>query len=194
MRTSLPSDWVKWLFSALLATTVTLVVAEAAPAGASGSPSSWQNAQVGLTYPIYRPSVTLGMGQTSFQLLQCVPGKDESVYATYGAAYTPAANFGKKSGFSIGEGYPAICANGGAVMAVGTRTEKGITIEVSVYCDAAHIKSCTLGSGVNNGYVLQWRQPYKPPQALKERTQMYLDTSRLTLAQALSIAGGLKPA
>jgi hypothetical protein len=36
--------------------------------------------------------------------------QDESVFAEYGSAYM-GRNFGKVRGFSIGEGYPQICAN-----------------------------------------------------------------------------------
>jgi hypothetical protein len=114
------------------------------------------------------------------------------VAATFGTAYRPATNFGKTAGFSVAEGYPSICANGGALLAVGSRTEGDLTIDVSVFCDAAHIKRCTLSSGVRNGYVLQWRQPFKSTQFLKVRTQMFLDTSRLTLAQALNVARGFE--
>jgi hypothetical protein len=193
MKTPFRTQCEKLLFSAAVAASVTLVVAHAAPAGASGSPSSWENAQVGLTYPVYEPSVTLGLHQTSFTLLSCTPGRDASVAATFGNAYKPATNFGKTKGFSVAEGYPAICANGGALLAVGTRTVGHLDIHVSVYCDAAHLKSCTLASGVQSGYVLQWTQPFKSSQFFKERTQMFLDTSRLTLSQALNIAQGFEP-
>jgi hypothetical protein len=158
-----------------------------------GLPNPWENAQVGLTYPLYQPVTTLGLARTSFHPISCGTGKEESVFATYGTAYTPSTNFGKTKGFSVGEGYPMYCANPGISKSIETKTVGSDTIHISVYCDPSQMKTCTLASGVKNGYLLQWAQPYKPTQALKKRTQMSLDTSLLTLTQAMSVVGGLKP-
>ncbi|HXW78959.1 MAG TPA: hypothetical protein VEJ84_05645 [Acidimicrobiales bacterium] len=173
-----------------------LLGALAIPAAASGSPNPWEGAQVGLTYPVYQPKTALALPRSSFKLLSCGAGQDESIFATYGTAYDPASNYGKTVGFSIAEGYPAICANPGTAKQVGiwiVGIPKGtVEVRVSVYCDPAQFQSCTTASGAKNGYVLQWAQPYTSAQYLKKQTQMFMDTSRLTLAQAFHIVAGVR--
>src|SRR5271170_5778152 len=50
------------------ATAIGLLLASLASAMGVGA---WQNAQVCLTYPLYKPTVTLGLKQTAFKLLPC---------------------------------------------------------------------------------------------------------------------------
>ncbi len=183
--------------SAVLATTGALLGGLALPAAASGSGNPWEGAQVGLTYPLYQPKTVLALPQASFKLLSCGAGQDDSVFATYGTAYSPPSNYGKTAGFSVGEGYPYICANPGTAKQVGVWTvgmpNGSVKVRVSVYCDPEQFKSCTTASGVKSGYVLQWAQPYTSAQYLKKATQMFIDTSRLTLPQALHVVAGLRP-
>jgi hypothetical protein len=168
----------------------------AGPAMASGSPNPWEGAQVGLTYPVYQPKTVLGLPLSNFKLLSCPAGQDESVFATFGTAPAGSTNVAKTSGFSIAEGYPNICFIPGATKQVGTRTigiPKGtVNVRVSVYCAPAQFKTCTVASGVKNGYVLQWAQPYQAGTSLKKQTQTFVDTSGLTLAQALHIVAGVR--
>jgi hypothetical protein len=178
--------------------TATLLAALAVPAAASGSPNPWEGAQVGLTYPVYQPKTVLGLARASFRLLSCGAGQDESIFATYGKAYSPPSNFGKTMGFSVAEGYPYICANPGTAKQVGV-WKVGIpygtvNVRVSVYCDPEQFDTCTTATGVKNGYVLEWAQPYQSTQYLKKATQMFIDTSRLTLPQALHIVAGVRAA
>jgi len=174
------------------------LAALAVPAAASGNPNPWEGAQVGLTYPVYQPKTVLALPRASFKLLSCGVGQDKSVFATYGTAYNPSSNYGKTVGFSIAEGYPDICANPGTAKEVGiwiVGIPNGVVqVRVSVYCDPAQFKNCTTASGVKNGYVLQWAQPYTSAQYLKKQTQMFVDTSRLTLAQAFHIVAGVRAA
>ena len=178
--------------------TAALLGGLALPAAASGSPNPWEGAQVGLTYPVYQPKTVLALPRSSFKLLSCGAGQDESVYATYGTAYSPSSNYGKTVGFSIAEGYPDICANPGTAKQVGlwiVGVPKGIVkVRVSVYCDPEQFNNCTTASGVKNGYVLQWAQPYTSAQYFKKQTQMFIDTSRLTLEQAFHIVAGIRSA
>ncbi len=173
-----------------------LLATLAVPASAMGSPNPYDNAQVGITYPVYQPKTTLGLPISSFKLLSCGTGQDESVYATYGKAYTPESNLGKLPGFSISEGYPTICSNPGTSWQVGVWNvgiPKGeVKVRVSVYCSPAVLKYCTTASGVKSGYVLQWAQPYQFATTPKKQTQMFIDTSRLTLPQALHIVAGIR--
>lgn len=173
-----------------------VLAALALPASAMGTPNNFENAQVGLTYPVYQPKTVLGLPQSSFKLLSCGTGQDESVYATYGKAYTPVSNLGKVAGFSIAEGYPTICNNPGTKWQVGVWTvgipNGSVKVRVSVYCSPAVLKYCTTANGVKAGYVLQWAQPYKFGTSPKKETQMFIDTSRLTLTQALHVVAGIR--
>ena len=175
---------------------VATLAALAVPAAAMGGPDPYDDAQVGLTYPVYQPMTVLGLPLTSFKLLPCAAGQDESVSATYGQAYTPISNFGKLPGFSIAEGYPDICANPGISWQVGIWNvgipKDMVSVKVSVYCDPAVLKNCTVASGVKSGYVLQWAQPYQFGTSPAKQTEMFIDTSLLTLPQALHIVAGIR--
>jgi hypothetical protein len=173
-----------------------LLAALAVPAAAAGAPSPWEGAQVGLTYPVYQPKTVLSLPLSDFKLLSCTPGQDESVSAIYGSGFRSPVNAGKTTGFLVAEGYPQVCFIPGAAKGVGTWTvgipNGTVKVGVSVYCAPAQFKTCTTASGVKNGYVLQWAQPYKSTQFLKKQTEIIVETSKLTLAQALHIVAGLR--
>ncbi|HTT89595.1 MAG TPA: hypothetical protein VMF65_08560 [Acidimicrobiales bacterium] len=173
-----------------------VLAALAVPASAMGSPNPYDNAQVGLNYAVYQPKTILGLPMSSFKLLSCGTGKDESVYATYGKAYTPESNLGKLPGFSVAEGYPAVCNNPGTSWQVGVWNvgipNGHVKVRVSVYCSPAELKYCTTAAGVKSGYVLQWAQPYQFGTSPRKQTQMFIDTSRLTLPQALHVVAGIR--
>jgi hypothetical protein len=183
--------------AAAAAGTGALLAALAIPASASGNPNPWAGAQVGLTYPVDQPQTVLALHRSSFRLLSCGSGQDESVFATFGTAYVPASNFGKTVGFSMAEGYPYICANPGEAKQVGVWKvgipNGTVSVRVSVYCDPEQFKTCTAASGAKNGYVLEWAQPYRSNAFFKKQTQMFMDTSRLTLPQALHVVAGVRP-
>jgi hypothetical protein len=132
-----------------------VLAALAVPAAAMGSPNPYENAQVGLNYPVYQPKTLLGLTMSSFKLLPCAVGQDESVYATYGKAYTPESNLGKLAGFSIAEGYPTICNHPGTSWQVGIWNvgipRAMVSVRVSVYCSPAVLKYCTVTNGVTSG-------------------------------------------
>jgi hypothetical protein len=172
------------------------LAALAVPATAMGGPNPYDDAQVGLTYPVYQPMTVLGLPLTSFKLLPCAAGQDESVYATYGKAYAPLSNLGKLPGFSIAEGYPTICNHPGTSWQVGIWNvgipKAMVSVRVSVYCSPAVLKYCTVGNGVKSGYVLEWAQPYQFGTSPAKQTEMFIDTSLLTLPQALHIVAGIR--
>ena len=173
-----------------------ILAALAVPAAAMGGPNPYDDAQVGLTYPVYQPTTLLGLPMTSFKLLPCAAGQDESVYATYGKAYTPLSNLGKLPGFSIAEGYPDICNHPGTSWQVGIWNvgipKDMVSVKVSVYCSPAVLKYCTVANGVKSGYVLQWAQPYQFGTSPAIQTEMFIDTSLLTLPQVLHIVAGIR--
>jgi hypothetical protein len=172
------------------------LAALAVPAAAMGGPNPYDDAQVGLTYPVYQPTTLLGLPMTSFKLLPCPAGQDESVYATYGKAYTPLSNLGKLPGFSIAEGYPAICTHPGTGWQVGIWNvgipKAMVSVAVSVHCSPAVLKYCTVANGVKSGYQLGWVQPYQFGTSPQKQTEMYIETSLLTLPQALHIVAGIR--
>ncbi len=179
-----------------LAGTGATVTALAVPVAAMGSPNPYENAQVGLTYPVYQPKTLLGLSMSSFKLLACGGGQDESVYATYGKAYAPESNLGKLPGFSLAEGYPTVCNHPGTSWQVGIWNvgipKTMVSVRVSVYCSPAVLKYCTVPNGVKAGYVLQWAQPYEFGTSPAKQTQMFMDTSLLTLPQALHVVAGIR--
>jgi hypothetical protein len=176
--------------------TAATLTALATPVAAMGSPNPYENAQVGLTYPVYQPKTLLGLSMSSFKLLPCAVGQDESVSATYGKAYAPESNLGKLPGFSIAEGYPTVCNHPGTSWQVGIWNvgipKTMVSVRVSVYCSPAVLKYCTVANGVKSGYVLEWAQPYQFGTSPAKQTQMFMDTSLLTLAQALHVVAGFR--
>ncbi|MEI7972111.1 MAG: hypothetical protein WCI10_06180, partial [Actinomycetota bacterium] len=54
------------------------------PVGAMGSGDPYEDAQVGLTYGVYKPAETLGLRLKHFQLLECQPGMENWVATRYG--------------------------------------------------------------------------------------------------------------
>ncbi len=49
-----------------------------------------------------------------------------------------------------------------------------------------------MANGVKSGYVLQWAQPYQFGTSPAKQTEMFIDTSLLTLPQALHIVAGIR--
>jgi hypothetical protein len=159
------------------------------PSGvSSGSPSQWNNIQVGVTYRLYQPGKTLGFKLNSkIKSLSCGKGHEIWVAATYG---TYKGSLGSNTkGFALYEGHP-ICSNPAESTKVGSPTIQGVKARLGVYCTPP--KKCTAAQGVKNGFTLQWTA--KPSKPYKKTTQMQLDTAKLTMAQLLTIAKGLKPA
>jgi hypothetical protein len=172
----------------LLVPTVLGVLFLAAPVFAahdSGSPSKWENIQVGITYRLYQPGATLGYKLNKLKPASCGKGHEPWVVATYGT-YKGILN-GKTKGFALYEGHP-ICSDPAESTKVGNLTIMGVKAYVGVYCDPA--KHCTKADGVKSGYTVQWKA--KPSSPYKKNTQMQLDTSKLTWTQLTKIAKGLK--
>jgi len=69
---------------ALLGSVLMGVAAAAPAAAAADGPGRFAQAQVGLDYTVYRPTTTLGLKRSSFQLFICGTG-DESISADYGS-------------------------------------------------------------------------------------------------------------
>lgn len=172
-----------------LAVVAVLALAVTGVALAKGDP--WPPAQKKLTYPLYKPSATFGLPLAGFVTQPCAPGTDSSIFASYGAGSSPNA-FGHSRGFMLGEAYPEQCSDFGDAQLAGTRTMNGVKAQVFVYCNPPG-KKCAFADGVKFGYVVRWHQPAPKTGTRHKRTLITLISSKLTFAELLKIAAGLKP-
>jgi hypothetical protein len=148
---------------------------------AASAADFWSAANARLSYPIYRPTATLGYRISSSGYEPCPGGRSKaSLDATYGTY--KGVLMSKTKGFGIFEGSPAICSDPGEFTPHGTRTISGVKATLGVYCDAP--KRCSLAQGVQNGYILLWRHG---------ATRIQMDSAHLTLAQLLGVASSLEP-
>ncbi|MBA3718556.1 MAG: hypothetical protein H0W87_10070 [Actinobacteria bacterium] len=144
----------------------------------SGSPSKWENIQVGITYRLYHPGNTLGNKLKKLKTISCGTGKEPWVAGTYGTS---------PRGFDIYEGHP-ICSDPGETTRVGNPTVMGVKGYLGVFCPPP--KTCTVSQGFKNGFLLTWNA--KPSKPYKKNTTIQINTSHLTLAQLMKVANGLK--
>jgi hypothetical protein len=166
------------------------VLALAATGGALAKGDPWRSTQTKVSYPVYRPTVTAGLTLTGFAIQPCGPGKDGSIFASYGRGSSP-SGFGHFRGFMIGEAYPFQCSDFGDAGRVGTRAVNGVAARVFAYCEPPGRK-CTFADGVKHGYVVQWNQPAPKTGSRHKRTLITLISSRLAFGELLRIAGGLE--
>ena len=166
-------------------TTITTIAAVAvfglSALAALAATDPWHAAHARLSYPIYKPAQTLGYKISSFGYQPCPGGKSRSsIYATYGTY--KGTLLSNTKGFGIFEGSPAICSDHAEYWPQGTRLIGGVKAALGVYCDVP--KHCTLAQGLKNGYILLWK---------RGATRIQMDSSHLTLAQFLKVAGSLTP-
>ena len=133
----------------------------ATPANAKGSGDKFGDAQAGLTYGVYKPTNTLGLKRSMFQVMKCQPGMEKWVAASYG--------FGKKRIDIYQNKLDDYCSDAGMSKEVGTTTIKGVLARVFVYCEPWMPKAyaaCTARDIAKfGGYLLFVPSPklnYKP--------------------------------
>jgi hypothetical protein len=143
-----------------------------------GSPSKWDNIQVGLTYRLYQPKVKLRLKQKSVKTVSCGTGKEPWVAGAYGT---------NKRGFSIYEGHP-ICSDPGESTRIGNPRIMGVKAYLGVYCDPT--QKCTKAQGVKNGFLLTWNA--KPSRPYKKNTTIQLNSMHLTLSDLMKVVRGLR--
>jgi len=147
---------------------------------AASASDFWSGANARLSYPIYKPTSTLGYGISSSGFQPCPGGRSKSsLYATYGTY--KGVLLSKTKGFGIFEGSPAICSDPAEWTPHGTRVIGGVKASLGVYCDPP--KQCSLAQGVQNGYILRWKRGV---------TRIQMDSAHLTLAQLLTVAKSLQ--
>ena len=169
----------KTILSILIATQIIA----ASPVMASGSGDKYQDAQIGLTYQVWKPTTTANIKLTSFKLLTCGTAKEPWLAAIYGK---------NKPQIQILETDATVqCSNPGLGVQVATATVNGVKAKIVAFCDPANAKqwkNCnTADIGKYGGYAM-WNT--KPTKNLKA-TSIEVLTNGLTYSQLLITSRGL---
>ncbi len=169
----------------LLALALAFVVMAPAAAVAMGSGDKFSDAQTGLTYSVYKPSNTLGLKATTFNLLDCAPGKAEWIYIKYG---------GTTRYLEIMQTMAKVkCSDPGLSKYLRVATINGVSAKVYVYCDpakAAAFKKCGVNDiGRVGGYLIFTTKASK---ALKGTEIQVQGIGGITYSQLLAVAKSLK--
>jgi hypothetical protein len=164
---------------ALLATGV-------APSSAADGPGKYESAQVGLTYTVYKPTDTLGIKRTGFQLNGCGVGVDEQINAYYGRQ-------GKGSWIGLNESQKG-CEDGpDGVGPAATFTVRGAKAKVRGDCPgmASTCRSATR-AGVRRGAYTTVTLPSGGDGLSPTYVEVY--SANVTLKQLKAFVRGLMPA
>ncbi len=157
-----------------------------ASAFAMGSGDKFVDAQTGLTYSVNKPTQTLGLKLSKFQLIICAEKKEQWIYAKYGS--------GKKF-LEIMETMAGVkCSNPGLSKKLPSVSVNGIRANVYVYCDPTNPKAfrkCTVADIARVGGYLLFTT--KPTQILKGTEIQVQGIGGVTYAQLISVAKGFKP-
>ena len=152
---------------------------------AMGSGDKFSDAQTGLTYTVYKPANTLGLGVSDFQLIPCQPGKEPWVYAKYG---------GTKRYFEVMETMAGVkCSNPGLSKQLKNVVINGVTAKLYVYCDPtkpAAAKKCSTSDIARVGGYLTFTN--KAGKNLKATEIQVQAIGGVTYAQLLLVAKSLK--
>ena len=154
-------------------------------AAAMGSGDKYSDAQTGLTYTVYKPSYTVGLTASKFQLLPCGVGAEQWIYVKYG---------GTKRYFEIMETMAGVkCSDPGLSKYLKTVTINGVKAKLYVYCDSrslSNYKKCSLEDIARVGGYFMFTN--KAGKNLK-RTEIQVQViGGITYTQLLAIAKSLK--
>ncbi len=152
---------------------------------AMGSGDKFSDAQTGLTYTVYKPSNTLGLTASKFQLITCGMGSEQWIYVKYG---------GTKRYLEIMQTMAGVkCSDPGLSKYLKTMPINGVSAKLYVYCDptkAAAFKKCGTADIERVGGYLMFTN--KAAKNLK-RTEIQVQAiGGITYAQLLSVAKSLK--
>lgn len=163
---------------------VALLSAPAAQAMGTGDP--YLDTQVGVTYTVYKPSFTAGLGmQQGGRDITCPPGTEANLFVSYG----------KRSAqqFTVHEGNP-MCSDIGQGEVVLKKKVNGIRMIVEAYCDPSSNAPCTRADVRTFGGHLQ---ATFPATAGLRPTTVWIETysaKNLSAKQLIRIARSMKPA
>ena len=152
---------------------------------AMGSGDKYSDAQTGLTYTVYKPSNTLGLTGSDFQLISCGENEEEWIYAKYG---------GTKRYLEIMQTMAGVkCSDPGLSKQLKNVKVNGISAKLFVYCDptkpAAAAKCTTADIARVGGYLIFTSKAAKNLQATEIQVQAI---GGITYAQLLKVANSLK--
>lgn len=152
---------------------------------AMGSGDKFSDAQTGLTYTVYKPGNTLGLGASKFQMISCGMGSEQWIYVKYGGTKRYLEIMQTMAG--------AKCSNPGLSKYLKTVPINGISAKLYVYCDpmnAAAFKKCGTADIARVGGYLMFTN--KAAKNLK-RTEIQVQAiGGFTYAQLLTVAKSLK--
>jgi hypothetical protein len=154
-------------------------------ASAMGSGDKYQDAQVGLTYTVYKPSELAGFKTTSFKLIDCGMGREQWIAVKLGS--------GKKfiEIYESMSGKP--CSDPGLSKKLPSVKINLITAQTHVYCDpsnAAAFKKCTTADIAKVGGYLMFTTKASPN--LKPTQIQVQGVGGVTYKQLVAVAKGLK--
>jgi len=152
---------------------------------AMGSGDKYSDAQTGLTYTVYKPSNTLGLSTSDFQLLSCGENAEQWIYAKYG---------GTKRYIEIMQTMAGVkCSDPGLSKQLKSVKINGISAKSYVYCDptkpAAAAQCTTADIARVGGYLIFTSKAGKNLQATEIQVQ---GIGGITYAQLLKVANSLK--
>lgn len=152
---------------------------------AMGSGDKFSDAQTGLTYTVYKPSNTLGLSASKFQLISCGMGSEQWIYVKYGGTTRYLEIMQTMAGVK--------CSDPGLSKYLKTLSINGISAKLYVYCDptkpAAFKKCSTADIGRLGGYLIFTNKAAKN----LKRTEIQVQAiGGITYAQLLTVAKSLK--
>jgi len=152
---------------------------------AMGSGDKYSDAQTGLTYTVYKPSNTLGLSGSDFQLISCGENAEQWIYAKYG---------GTKRYIEIMQTMAGVkCSDPGLAKQLKNVKINGVSAKLFVYCDptkpASAAKCTTADIGRVGGYFIFTNKAAKNLESTEIQVQVI---GGITYAQLLKVAKSLK--
>lgn len=152
---------------------------------AMGSGDKFSDAQTGLTYTVYKPTNTLGLPISTFQLLSCGENAEQWIYAKFG---------GTKRYVEIMQTMAGVkCSDPGLAKQLKNVKIGGISAKLFVYCDptkpAATAKCTSVDIGRVGGYLIFTNKAAKNLKQTEIQVQV---VGGITYAQLLKVANSLK--
>jgi hypothetical protein len=152
---------------------------------AMGSGDKYSDAQTGLTYTVYKPSYTLGLSGSAFQLIDCGADAEQWIYAKYGGTVRYLEIMQTMAGVK--------CSDPGLAKQLKSVKINGVGAKLFVYCDPtkpASAARCTSADiGRVGGYLIFTNKAAKNLEQTEIQVQVL---GGITYAQLLKVAKSLK--
>jgi len=141
----------------VLVAALCLVAVARDPAALAAGSDPWETAAAQVTFPLYRPTVTLGFRLARVRFQRC----GDSGNSLVAGLYTEGSGT-RQPVVAFTEEYPQPCGNPGESMTVTTVDVNGAKVNVNVFCYSPGPK-CTVDDGIDNGFLLYLRGPGAKP-------------------------------